>query len=178
MTPIEYVTTAAGAAAIVAVGNAIYQAIKGTGASTRGEDGPIRVKGGSVLIEGEDDWEPTTGGQDFKFKLKDNPALNFWSVRLILDGVPDGPFFGKTLDVVMEAGGSTTTTVCRAKGGIRVKQPGSLAIDSGNTRLLKHTGTDPFIRELRLRGGVSPRDFGPFTPQESKVLQVVLQPVK
>ena len=109
MTPLEYVTTAAGAAAIVAVGNAIYQTVK---ASTRSDEGPIRVKGGSVVIEGEDDWESTSSGQDFKLKATDNPKLNFWSVRLILDGVPDGPYFGKTLEVVMDSGSGVTTTPC------------------------------------------------------------------
>ena len=135
MTPLEYVTTAAAAAAIVAVGNAIYQAFK---ASTRSDEGPIRVKGGSVLIEGEDEWEAIGSGQDFKLKNQDNPKLNFWSMRLIFDGVPDGPYFGKTLEVVMDAGSGLTTTTCKVNGGIRVTQPGSLAIDPANNHVLRN----------------------------------------
>jgi len=78
---------------------------------------------------------------------------------------------------VMDAGSGLTTTTCKAKGGIRVTQPGSLAIDPGNNHVLQNTSAGASIKELRLRGGVSPRDFGPFTAAESKVLQVVLTPV-
>ena len=116
-------------------------------------------------------------GQDFKLKNTDNPKLNFWSMRLILDGVPDGPYFGKTLDVVMDAGSGRTTTTCKAKGGIRVRSPARSPSTRGTTTSCRTLALALPSRSCACGEGVAP-GLRPFHGGgKSKVLQVVLTPV-
>ncbi len=172
MTPVEYVVTAAGAAVIVAVGNAIYQALKASPTSA-GDEGPIRVKGGSVYVDADDYWEAASAN-GYKLKNRDNPNRKFWSGRVFVDGVPSNQWNGRLveIDVVPVAGGNTKTLKCHVKGGIRVTPASDLVIDSADGKRLQNK--DVYISAVRIRESLDPLDFGPFAQPDSKFVEVVM----
>jgi hypothetical protein len=175
MTLVELTINAAATAAFIAAGYAVYQAIKGSGTvSTRSDDPPIRVKGGSVTVTADDDWVYDAGASEFKL-TKDNTKLRFWSITLRLDGVPDGPVFGRVVEVDVVApdptGDVSSTVKLKAYGGVRVSNPESL---NANKNTLTFENGQAYMAHVRVRGGPSPKDFGPFSPKESKLLLIEL----
>ncbi len=134
MTPVEYVVTAAAAAVIVAVGNAIYQALKGTPTSA-GDEGPIRVKGGSVYVDAPTIIGKRTRATDTSSRTRTIPNLRFWSGRVFVDGVPSNQWNGRVveIDLMPMAGGNTKTLKCQVKGGIRVTPANDLVINPSTT---------------------------------------------
>ncbi|HTM30726.1 MAG TPA: hypothetical protein VL263_05460 [Vicinamibacterales bacterium] len=168
MTPVEYVVTAVGAAVIVAVGNAIYQALKAS-PTAASDEGPIRVKGGSVFVDADDDWEAS--GNEYKLKNYDNPKRKFWAGRVFIDGVPSNQWNGRIveIEVAPRAGGNTKTFMCKVKGGIRVTPASLLSLQGKRLEV-----TDYYIANVRIRDSLNPLDFGPFNEAQSKLVEVVM----
>jgi hypothetical protein len=135
------------------------------------DEGPIRVKGGSVFVDTEDEWVSAGGGK-FKLKNKDNPKRKFWSVRVFVDGVPSNQYNGRIVEIEVNpvAGrGDAKKFECQVKGGIRVTPDTVIALKG--TRL---EVTDFFITTVRIKESLDPKEFGPFTPVTSKLVEVVL----
>jgi len=161
---------ALGVAAAAAAALAVYLKFRAAG-----DDGPIRVKGGSVTIDAEDDWVATPG-QPFKL-AHDNRRLTHLSLVVTLDGVPSGPFNGREVEVeVVEptgSGGTTEQIDIKVANGVRVKS-GKLRASG---KVLTHDNAGAFMQNIRLRGG-PPKDFGPFDAAQSKKLMVEIQPLE
>lgn len=140
------------------------------------DDGPIRVKGGSVIVEAPQDWV-SPSAQHYRLAAN-NSALRQASVTVTLDGIAKAPAHGKVVQIdLVDPGDSSPdagkVTIAIA-GGIEVVNP-RLTM-SGRT--LRSTGDGTYMTLVRVLGGGTPETFGPYSAAESKKLVIVIKPMK
>jgi hypothetical protein len=107
--------------ATIGVVSVIYGVFKWL-ASHRGEDGPIRVKGGSITIENDDfDWEKDDGDGKKEYHYKGRP--NRWRVTVLKNGSNtsiNGMEARRVRIQTINTAGQDGTVVFRANGAARV----------------------------------------------------------
>ncbi len=158
---------------VVAALAAVYWFVKLRGA---GDDGPIRVKGGSVVIEAPQTW---VGPTSHTYRLaRNNPRLSKADVVVTLDGHPQPPSAvpGNVVQVDVVDPGDTNPSAARitigVSGGVNVASP-RLTMNGKELR-----GTDPgtYMTYVRVLGGNRPATFGPYTAAQSKLLVIEIDP--
>ena len=140
--------------AVVGIGTVIYAAYRfGKVYLLHGEDGPIRVKGGSVTVENKiGDWELDEEDNDREYHTKGDPTgwlVRIWKDEADLGQPPVAMFTGRRVIVHCHdgsGGGGEYRIVCRANGRSRVVDQNRKLTHSGN--LL--TNTSPGHRITRV----------------------------
>ena len=175
MTVLDFALVTLALIGVLAVGAAVYNRFFKV--LMLREEGPILVKGGSVKATADDDWVLDASGKNFELKTN-NPALNFWAVVLIQDGVRGNQMNGKIVEVdIVDAGGNAAKTdkvKFLVAGGIKVNPPNNL---QANGKTLTHSGAQAYMKEVRVIVQGQPKTFT-FTPAESGKLEIELRPMK
>lgn len=100
-----------------------------------GEDGPIRVKGGSVIIENDDyDWEKDDGDGKKEYHFKGRP--NRWKVTVWKNGgltQINGIEARRVRVLTIDSSGNDGTVVFRPNGAVRVLDEEGRFVASGKT---------------------------------------------
>ena len=124
--------------------------------SGRGEDGPIRVKGGSVEVESDNTaWQTDKEDNDPEYFLRPRSR---YQVRVWAHG-PHNPLpcepcvaIGRRVVVRMENSGGTFTLVLRANGSVRViDKDNRLRVDAANLRRLHDLDSSTRIARVEVR---------------------------
>ncbi len=140
-----------------------------------GEDGPIRVKGGSVTIDAPQDW--VSAGQGFRLK-RNNPRLTKATFDVTLNGVPQpgSPVTGQVMHVALVDPGASGPPASRLT--ITIPRGVDVANPRFNASAKRLTSSDPgtYMAEVRIVGGGPPATFGPYTAAQSKLLVIEIIP--
>ncbi len=140
-----------------------------------GDDGPIRVKGGSVTIDAPQDW--VSAGQGFRLK-RNNPRLTKATVDVTLNGVsqPGSPVTGQVVHLALVDPGASGPAASRLT--ITVPRGVDVANPRFNASAKRLTSRDPgtYMTEVRVVGGGPATTFGPYTAAQSKLLIIDIIP--
>lgn len=124
--------------------------------SGRGEDGPIRVKGGSVFVENDDfDWQRDEEENDPEYFLRQRSR---YLVKVWAHGphnpLPGEPHVsqGRRVIIKMEENGRVDTVVFRANGAVRlIDKDGRVSIDPANKKRLRNPSPNARISRIEVR---------------------------
>jgi hypothetical protein len=131
MTFIQAVTFTFAAIGVASVAFVMFRWLFGKGLR---EDGPIRVKRGSIKIENDDaDWEKDDSEGPNEYHLKGKP--NRWNVKVDKNGQVCIPWVqSRIVKLRIERDdGSNGTVTFRANGAVRVKDDDNRFVATGRT---------------------------------------------
>ena len=163
--------------AVVGVGALVYglrRILGPKGERIHGEDGPIRVKGGSVFIENNNfDWDEDSDDGPTEFFFLGRPPG--WKVEVWVDeanfpnGTPDKVMQGRKA-VVHVDGKDDFKLVFRANGSVRViDKDGHMRRER---KQLKYLETSRVTKVEMKKKDVVIDEFGGFNPDKKSVVQL------
>ena len=146
----------------------------------RGEDGPIRVKGGSVIVENKlGDWELDEEDGDREYHTKGQPTgwlVRIWRNEADLGSPPLATFTGRRVIVLCDpgsGGGADYRIVFRANGVARVVDQNHKLTHSGN--ILSNTTPAHRIKKVVVKTKGSPDQEHEFAADEKGYLKLLPQ---
>jgi hypothetical protein len=172
MTLFQAATYAFAAIGVVSV---VYAVVKFL-TSTLDEDGPIRVKAGSVEIENDDhDWEKDEQDGKNEFHYKGRP--NRLQVRVRKNGNTCVDWVDARrvdIQVVRDGPGNDADVIFRANGAVRVRDEGNRFVATGKKLIDNSAGARVKKVVIKKRGGGQQDcSFG-----ESDTYEVELKPLR
>jgi hypothetical protein len=173
MTLFQVATYTFAAIGVISVTYAVYKFLT----SRFDEDGPIRVKAGSVEIENDDhDWEKDDDDGENEFHYKGRP--NRWNVRVLKNGSTCVDWMEARrveLQVVRDGPGNDGDVIFRANGAVRVRDKKNRFVPTGKKLIDNSPGARVKKVVIKKRGG-GPDPSCSF--QEGEKCEVELKPLR